>query len=309
MNTFIITIMLLKRFLLITPSCSGVSIIDDNVYVVSDNSAYLHVYDKDGIYKDKILIFKQFAIDSIIEKKLKPDLELMTNFKHYDKDVIMLCGSGSYHKVRDTLVWVTIDNEKSSKTYSNESYSLTTLYDAWRKDVDITLHTDLNLEGLASDDTYFYFFQRGNVNGDNILFRVRKEAFVNYILDTNRTLPLYDTFRIKLPTLEGYYAGFSDATMAPDGKNIIFTASVEGSNNSYDDGVIFGSFIGILPLADLKDGYEPTAKLLTDNGRTLKIKVEGVAVKKVEEDGKLHLILLTDPDGSHSEWLEILMQY
>ncbi|MEO6346856.1 MAG: hypothetical protein ABIO60_03010 [Aquaticitalea sp.] len=80
-----------------------------------------------------------------------------------------------------------------------------------------------------------------------------------------------------------------------------FTASLENTPNTDDDGEILGSNIGIINLENLKDGYQPQCIQIETNSQPITIKVESVEVIKVIGPKELKLVLVTDSDGGDSE--------
>ena len=86
---------------------------------------------------------------------------------------------------------------------------------------------------------------------------------------------------------------------------IIATAAVEQTLNTYDDGVVLGSFI----LAFSPDGKTLYTHLIQDTkGQTLPIKVEGITWLESTSDGEVFL-LVTDSDGGDSEVLKVLLSH
>lgn len=274
------------------PSASGIEKVGELLYVVGDNSHLLFELD---------LNFKQLATypissdkhieNGIIPKKKKNDWEAMCMVEHKGEKRLYVFGSGSKAPKRDKLVKITLGNTVESKKYSLEK-----LYEELRKNPKIGEEL-LNIEAADVCGDYLYLFNRET----NTIIRYLFSEFRNYLKHEDE-LPKPEYFTCELPDIGGMQAGFSGACSTPDGKHILFTASVENRNNTIDDGEILGSFVGIINTGNIST--KPACVQLVHDGKPLTLKVESLVLKSHTKNSYT-LYAVTDSDGSDSELLEL----
>jgi len=271
------------------PSASGIEIIEDQIFIIGDNSPWLFELNPDFEIVDKIALHKEFYRKfDIIPKPIKPDFEALTSYKEKDKTKLMIFGSGSLRKTRDQLIIVEPVTRKTNQ------YSLTELYQHLIKTANIKAE-DLNIEAAVTSNKHLYLFSRGK----NISFKCLTKDFLNYV-ETKNEIPAFEITAYELPKLNGIEAGFSGACINKDQTKILFTASVENTKNWIADGEVTGSFIGYI---DLKNPHLKTVQLHLENKPFLS-KVESVTIKK-ELNNNYELLLVTDNDGATSQIITI----
>ena len=278
------------------PSASGIEIIGDTIYMMGDDSPWLFRMNRQFQLEEKIQIGDiTKAIDGKIPKPEKPDLEAMAAF---GQD-LLLFGSGSKSPQRDVLVWI-----DPAQPLDLKKYPLVKFYDHLCKSADFT-RKDLNIEAAVIIDEILYLFNRGK----NQIIKINARSFLEYVKGFQE-IPTIETVVVTLPAINGIGAGFSGAAATPDKTQILFTASVENTSNWIDDGEVLGSFIGLLPIDSLKDNCVPPCLPITDQKKnTLNIKVESVAVHHSISSNSLHLMMVTDTDGSASEVIEAQLEW
>ena len=108
-----------------------------------------------------------------------------------------------------------------------------------------------------------------------------------------------------LPKINGIEAGFSGATALKDEAKIIFTASVENTDNAYDDGKILGSFIGIIDISNntISETFDYCLIPNTDAD----LKVESVTIEEEISSKKTKVVLITDDDKGNSTIIKSLL--
>ena len=273
------------------PSASGIVAVDDRLYVIGDNSAWLYqLNDQYDVANAYVLL--PGVMDSILSKDAKPDFEAMTAIPTEGHTGLLVFGSGSKSPERDTIASITL-----SDSIQTTLYEATTFYDALRSSTYLDAES-MNIEAAATIDTTLYLFNREH----NLLLEYDLNAVLGFLKGLNE-LPSYKAYRINLPELNGLPAKFSGASAVPGSQQLVFTASVENAPNTYDDGEVLGSYVGIIDLAYVKDGYQPECTLITEDSKTLAIKVESVEVIKVNSPNVLTVVLVTDSDGGASELL------
>ena len=273
------------------PSASGIVQHNDSLYVVGDNAAWLYQLTNDFKVGNRRLLMDGVT-DSILPKASKPDLESMTTFNIANEEELLIFGSGSKSPERDVAVRVSLDVDKAPKVYALER-----LYASLRSSGVIDAST-LNIEAAATVGDDLYLFNRET---NTVLVYDLKTLLKS--LDGNDDLPTPKTYALTLPKLNGLQVKFSGATAIPNQKHLVFTASVEDTPNTYDDGEVLGSYVGTIDLAKLKDSYRPTCVPIMKDGEMIPIKVESVEVLKVVDTHNFELVMVTDSDGGDSELL------
>lgn len=273
------------------PSASGIVQIENVLYVIGDNSAWL--YQLDALYevKQKYTLLEN-STDSILSKASKPDFEAMTSFEIDNEMNLLIFGSGSKSPERDVLVRVQFKDSIRSKVYD-----LGILYDSLRNSKYLNSES-LNIEAAATIGNTLYLFNREH----NLVFEYVLDEILGFLEGQNE-LPLHKIVLINLPKINGLSAKFSGASAIEDSHQLVFTASVENTPNTYDDGEIVGSYVGVINIEDLKDGYQSPCVLIRNDLKNLPIKVESVEVLEVIDINTLKLALVTDSDGGESELL------
>lgn len=275
------------------PSASGIELYKNKIYIIGDDAGWLFILDKNYQLLEKIPLLKKKKLSNKpIPKKHKPDLEAMTFIKYGGENILLIFGSGSKPTKREKLFMVYPERKHAVK-----QYSLAELYvDLVGKKIQTST---LNIEAASANTSSIYLFHRGNISKKNIVFEYSLKEFVGFILKEKKKAP-QSAFRVcRLPQINTIPAGFSGASMLDD-KRILFSASVEDTENEIDDGEVLGSFIGILnpenqklDCAALKKGPKP-----------MELKIESVCLLQ-SQDTKHTLLAVTDSDGGDSELLEL----
>lgn len=271
------------------PSASGVYYSNGSIWLVGDDAIDLFRLDEDLQIQD------QYQISALSNKKegrviksIKADFESMDFFD----SLILMLGSGSKRDSRDTAVLFHVNTKKLIKRANFRS-----LYNRLMEIGDIDTAVSINIEGLASDNEYFYLLHRGNIDGNNNVYRILKSELLNYM--NSQEIPHVDCFKYQLPKIDDYLSGFSGACVSPDGKYLLFTTSVEATTDVYHDGEVLGSFIGYIPLEGKKSMTELKAWPLRHKGSLLKTKLEALSVIHQDEE-KFELICVSDNDNGES---------
>ncbi|MCH7336543.1 hypothetical protein [Acinetobacter sp. NIPH 2699] len=301
MNT---AIRILERFVFSQDSdvsaLSGVACIGDDVYFVGDDVRYLlKTNRKNNI--TSTTVFEKIPLSEpseqmplvALSKEKKPDFEALTCIIFNEQPQLLIMGSGS------------TENRKQALLYNPSNNQIRTLLDAadyhfLEHRFELTGGAGLNIEAVCSDYRHLYIFQRGNINRCHgvLVFDLEGIQAGKPLKDA-----LINSLNLTLPEIEGSASGISDAYFLADKNLIVATAAVEQTLNSYDDGVVLGSFI----LVFSPDGKTLATHLIQDaKGQTLPIKVEGITWLESRADGEVFL-LVTDSDGGDSEVLTVLL--
>ncbi len=266
------------------PSGSGITLYDRNYYVIGDDSPFLFVLNKKFEILDSILLIDSvYTVDGRISKSQKPDFEALENIN--EKELVIF-GSGSKSPKRDVFIRVLLNN------LTIEKYCISEFYDSLKK-LPIMQNSELNIEGVAYYDEDIFLFNRQN----NLILKYNYEELLWYFKNKNN-LPKPIIMQCKLPTINDIEAGFSGAVALKNEPLIVFTASVENTENAYDDGEILGSFVGVInisnnTISDVIDYYEISTK-----GE--KLKIESVSILEELDDQKADIVLISDDDKGNS---------
>lgn len=265
----------------------------DKIYIIGDDAGWLFILDKSYKLLEKIPLLKKKKLSNKpIPKKHKPDLEAMTFIKYGGENILLIFGSGSKPKKREKLFMVYPERKHAVKQYNLEELYV----DLVGKKIKTST---LNIEAAAANKSSIYLFHRGNISKKNIVFEYSLKEFVGFILKEKKKAPV-STYRVcRLPLINSVPAGFSGASVLDD-KRLLFSASVEDTENEIDDGEVLGSFIGILN----PETKELSCAALKKGAKPMELKIESVCLLK-SHDNKHTLLAVTDSDGGDSELLEL----
>jgi hypothetical protein len=157
--------------------------------------------------------------------------------------------------------------------------------------------TELNIEATAYHNNQLFLFNRKK----NLIFQFDYDQFLSY-LQGDAVFPVPSTYSFELPKINHIEAGFSGATIIRSLSKIVFTASVEDTDNAYDDGEILGSFIGVIDLSD-KEVSNSYDFCKVPQHRT-KLKIESVSIDQENAVGNTTLILIADDDKGNSTFIK-----
>lgn len=267
------------------PSGSGIIKSGNMYYVIGDDSPFLFSLNKEfkTIAKTRLLDSVQFSDERII-KSIKPDFEALEMVGEHEAVVF---GSGSRSPQRNVFMRILLKD-----SFSIETYDISGFYENLRH-FPILHDSELNIEATAFHNNQIFLFNRKK----NLVIRFEYNELLAY-LRGETAFPKPEIKSFALPTINGIEAGFSGATALKGEAKIIFTASVENTNNAYDDGDILGSFIGMIDISNnnISDDFNYCEIPNTETH----LKVESVTVEKETASGKTEVILITDDDKGNS---------
>jgi len=273
-----------KSSVLEVPSASGIAKWDDKLLLIGDNSPFLFTLDEAHQVIGKKAIFStEHLVGETIVKKLKPDFEAM---EVVNQNELLIFGSGSKAEERNYLIQV---NLKSGVTVTHD---LSSFYNEI-KQLDIMDGSELNIEAVACHQQTLYLFNRSN----NVIFLFGYEPFQHYLAGKT-PFPTPTFYQVEMPKLNDGLAGFSGATIGLQPPHLLFTASVELTDNAYDDGAIVGSFLGVVDMRRLAD--KKAYQFLPIETDAAPLKVESVTIDRMVSDKKVRLLMTTDSDGGES---------
>lgn len=274
------------------PSASGIVKVKDHFYLIGDDSPYLFCIDNNFDLISKTLIYSsEKSQDGIIAKIDKPDFEAMEMISETE---MLVFGSGSKSPERDVCVWVKIGEE----SLDIKQFDISEFY-AYLKNLDSMKGYELDIEGLAVYSDKLFLLNRAR----NFIFSFPLKDFLKYCRG-NSSFPIPKVQYFELPKIDDLQSGFSGATFL--GNNLLFTSSVEDSPNAYEDGDIFGSFLGLLSYQNGEFASNPYITKIPNPGFPLK--VESVILDKIISDSEIQVIVVTDNDGEPSQILRLMVK-
>jgi hypothetical protein len=103
-----------------------------------------------------------------------------------------------------------------------------------------------------------------------------------------------------LPVFKYDTARFSGASYLKERRALLFSASIETTDNWQDDGKILGSFIGLIHLDSLANKNPFCEPVYLKDSTRFKGKIE--AVQGIKKDDHLHIYFVTDDDDGTTGW-------
>jgi hypothetical protein len=274
------------------PSGSGMVRHGNTYHIVGDDAPFLYSMDSSsGSVTTTRLVDAVNLSGHRIVKSEKPDFEAMELVG--DREMVIF-GSGSKSPNRDVFMRVLLTDP-----FTVEKHDISDFYNNLRA-LPHLKDSELNIEATAFRNGHIYLFNR-NRNlvlqflYDDLLAHLRGEV----------AFPPPSVTPFNLPVIGGVQAGFSGAVALTHAPKIIFTASVERTDNAYDDGEIMGSLIGMFDIAD--DGVSTTFTHCPIASGNTPLKIESVAVGEERAIGETQLFLISDDDKGHSTLLECVL--
>ena len=277
-------------------SASGVSVVNNKILLVGDDIPWLVQLNYQLEIADQ---FTLSGIDSIINSRmpyqLKPDYECMESFKQGEEDFTLILSSGSQNPTRDTAILVSHTNP-GNLTKQN----IRPLYDLIKTRAKIE-NEEINIEGLAMTDKSAYLFHRGNISG-NFIAEISRKDLLHYIKTGHLRQYEFNIFSFNLPVYSGVRSGFSGACYFPEKESFLFTASLEDTKSVTSDGVVTGSYIGMIPLKTIEKG-EYTSTMLKDDVKILAKKLEGISILSTSGNETRIVTVCDNDDGTSDVFL------
>jgi hypothetical protein len=262
------------------PSGSGMEYFDGQVYLAGDDAADILVMDKKWRELQRIRIYD--SVEGRIPKGEKSDLEATTLIYIDEIPHLLVIGSGSREQHRSKAILVNLHSNNFTE------YNLETFYARLRE----SGIQDLNIESAAVVEDLLILGNRGNKTNPGNQIIITQPTFYNYPADAEiRIIPL---------ELDTEFAGLSGLTYSEKNDSLLFTASTENTDNSYDDGQIGESYFGVIENAYRKL-YRKRVRIndqvaLSDIDESFKgQKVESVCIQS-EKTGRLKLHMVADDD-------------
>jgi hypothetical protein len=208
------------------------------------------------------------------------------------KESILAFGSGSVSPQRDSLLIVDVNEPLLQKWVSLKS-----LYEKLRK---LSATNEINLEGAVISGDKLYLFNR---SGNQVYIIGMNDFFPHISTGNQDVVNTIKVHQLTLPSSNGVQSSLSGGCLMENG-SILFSASVEDTPNSYDDGGIGGSFIGIIEW-HRKPVIKQMALLKDKQDSVLKDKLESVDIIGKYSNGDIKALAVADNDDCRSKLFEL----
>jgi len=276
------------------PSGSGIDFFDDKIYIVGDDAASVLVTNKRWKTLQEIKLFE--SNQKRIPKKQKADLEATTMLQLDNENYLLVMGSGS-KEPRNRGILMDVKTEKIKEIDCAVFYE--------RLKASGISH--LNIEGAVQVHEFLVFSNRANNENPVNQLIITSPDFFRRQAD----VPV-DFLNVDLSDYEGVI-GISGLTYSYTHDQLIFTTSIEDTANSYDDGPIGKSYIGIV-----ENGYRKIwrhkmkVNELIDLPGTHKEfrghKVESVCIQS-EKNRSIKMHMVADNDTGESFLFKVRLRF
>lgn len=209
-------VQLLSAKVLDFPSASGIEFYRDTLYVFGDNTTRLLLLTPDHQPLRSVVYVN--SKDSVLSKDTKPDIESAMMLEENNKLFVFGVGSMSGRNR-----WTIFTLETGNDTMERSQFF----------EIGTTINgiNEINIEGSTAFNNHILLCNRANLSTrkNHLLLWNRKESLV--------------VKEMALPATKGI-AGLSGLYYVREKDLLLFTASEEATNNTYEDGTIGDSYIG-----------------------------------------------------------------
>ena len=273
-------------------SGSGMAFFNNFFYIVGDDDPYLTKVNNEGEIIVKWQLWDTTNVQNgRINKKVKHDFEAMSLFPFKQDTVFLIFGSGSVTPTRDLIYTFNPSTEKLSHLEGEAFFT-------WLKQAAELTDEEINLEGACFSNDKLFLFNRHN----NEVYTLSASNFLKFIEEGETSNLTLEKNHFILPTYKGDTARFSGASIIEGENKILFSASIETTDQWEDDGDILGSFIGVIKLNEFDAKTPYFCKPVYQNDSTrFEGKIEALHGFTTEND-KLSIYFITDDDDGTTGW-------
>ncbi|GEM_PF-579587 len=275
-------------------SGSGMTFYNQYYYVVGDDDPYLAKIDNNGEIIERFQLWDTLNMkNGRINKKIKPDFEAITTFPSGKDTLMLIFGSGSKSPKRDVMLTFH-PSTKSIDTLNGEEFF------KWLKTEANLSNKEINLEGAVYDKGFLYLLNRHN----NDLYKIPEKGIRYFMHNASIDSLSILKYNFQLPSYQSDTARFSGATILKEKNQLLFSATIEKTDNWQDDGKILGSFLGKINIDSLANN-KPICKPVFNNDSTrFQGKIEGL--KGEQKADQLFIKFITDDDDGSTGWGEVI---
>ncbi|HEY0678414.1 MAG TPA: hypothetical protein VGD17_09010, partial [Chitinophagaceae bacterium] len=239
------------------------------------------ILDKNYRLEDTVDLFPGESLR--IPKKIKTDLEASTIIQYKNREHLMVAGSASRPE-REYVMLFPLDSLHTYEKITTQPF-VARLRSMGMKPV--------NFEGLAAVKNMLVFGNRGNLKRQDNHFVV---VPVSLVTDMENSSPHLIDFNL---SEDGQFKGVSGLAYVETLDLMLFTASIEDTDNEIDDGGIGNSYLGYITSFSerMNDGTIRPDVLWNLSGMQAEFvneKIESVTVESVGSELILHLVADND---------------
>ncbi len=282
----------LKNF----PSASGIEFFEDKLYLAGDDAKDLLVMNKRWKEKERIVLFS--SDEKRISKKQKADLEASAILYIDNTPHLLVLGSGS-REPRNKVILLNLSSKGITIFDVGVFYSR----------LQSCGLADLNIEGATIINNLLVLANRGNkTHPSNHLIVTDPQFWLQ-----QETAPI-QLHQLNFEQYEGTI-GISGLSYSKHHEQLLFTTSMEDTTNSFEDGAIGKSYLGMVNNIARRLG-RPNEHLkineLIDLPATDKnfngYKIESLCIQS-EKDHSMKLHLVADNDTGKSQLFKIQLKW
>ena len=273
------------------PSGSGMVIHNGSAFIISDDAPWLFKIDLTSKDYTTIPLIDADITLHRIPKKRKPDYEALCMLKIDDTDYLLAFGSGSRSPMRDALLVISLEDPQQQK-----KIPLSHFYGSLRSGNSKTI----NIEGAVSNEKDIFLMDREH----NLLYQFSISDLLDFIKSNGTLLPPQIlSHSVMFPGEAG--ARISGGCLLND-TTLLFCASVENTQDAFNDGDIHGSFIGLLNLNEMN--LVSITSVTNTKGIPLPDKIESVDIAGKYPDGDYKIWAIADNDDGSSVLFQLRLR-
>lgn len=261
-------------------AASGIVVKGGTIFLVADDELAIFSLKAGGKVSAHALTARSLPADAKARKAEKADFESLLSLseKEWPPHGALVAWPSASKKTR-VKAYVVPFNRRGAPGKAIE-HDVTALRERMKAET-----KGLNVEGLFVRDGVVQFAQRGNSKkGRNGFFEMPLESWLAG-MKTGEWMGGVLQFRaIEMGELGGVKLALTDAVSTEAG--VFGLAAAEATDSAYDDGSVVGSV-----LVKIVDGKARTIGVFPPA-----LKLEGLAVEKIEADGSMRLLLVDDAD-------------
>ncbi|HVE61517.1 MAG TPA: hypothetical protein VNA26_06845 [Chitinophagaceae bacterium] len=264
------------------PSASTIAIYNNRIYIIGDDAPYMLIVDTNHKVLDSTRLFS--STTKRINKEEKADIESSFLSNKSNNTYLVALSSFSTRKRNKYIVFNLTQKGKKAKIKNQRSLFAGGI-------------SEWNIEGATWIDRYLIMSNRANLS-----HKINHLLIVDFHLRRGIRQKKIKVIPITFPQ-EQAVTGISGLTYVEKTDVLLFTASTEKTLNSYDDGEIGESFLGIIENGSAKitgENIKPDTLLNLSKlfGNKSLQKIESIAV---ESDKEKYMIIHLAADNDNGE--------
>ncbi|MFN2437825.1 MAG: hypothetical protein ABR503_01410 [Chitinophagaceae bacterium] len=273
------------------PSASTIAIYNDRIYIIGDDAPYMLIIDTNHQVLDSIRLF--FNTTKRIDKDEKADIESSFLFDKNNNTYLVALSSFSTRKRNKCIVFNLSKKRKKAKIKNQRSLFAEGI-------------SDWNIEGATWMNRHLIIANRANLT-----HKVNQLLIGNFHLRHGIRQKEIKAISINLSQKQGI-TGISGLTYLSKSDILLFTASTEKTLNSYEDGEIGESYLGVITDISKKiNGENLTADKFINLSKlfvsTTLQKIESIAVESETQENMI-IHLAADNDNGESTLFKIQLK-